>query len=504
MGGGHVFRCLALADELRRQGAETMFVAAQMLDTLAQRIEASRHAMVRIAPPGALDDDRSGWEEGCWVDEEQHADVRQTEDATGNCDWIVLDHYKLNSVWSGAARAFARNILAVDDLANRPHDCDLLLDQTLGRATSDYSRLVPQAARVLTGPFFALLRPEFAAARRAALAARFPARAPARLLISLGSTDIGGCTEAVLDAALSLGIDTPIDVLFGTSGAVGLLRARRLAGANANVTVHDEAADVARLMAEADVAIGAAGVSSWERCCLGLPAVTLVVAENQRLLAHSLRSADAALAAASPEKAASEAAALLDDPHRRLAMTAAAAAVTDGRGVERVAAIILGDTDLRAMNPPLLRPVTIGDCERLWLWRNDVAMRAMAKSPTVIPWPDHVDWFNGRIANPNGLFLVAECGREPVGTVRFDRQDGRKSFLVSVNLASEWRGGGLGARILIDACAAFDRAYGCHPLEAEIRCNNPSSQRIFLAAGFRSTGSADGAYLQYRRPPASG
>lgn len=336
IGGGHAARCLALADELLGRGAETLFVCGDVLDWVARRITMSGHKLHHLPSLGRIDVVEAGWEEQRWSEEVQEGDAQLTGVAAGPCDWVAVDHYALDATWGRTARSFTTRILVVDDLANRAHDCDVLLDQNMGRAAADYGHLIPPGARLLVGPYFALLRPEFAAARSAALARRRALQAPARLLLSLGSTDIGGITATVLEAVLSEGVAGAIDVIYASESAESLRQARLLAEAHANVTIH-VGANMVGLLSSADLAIGAAGGSAWERCCLGLPSVVLVIAENQRLGAESLASVDAAMAVATPEAAARTAAALLRDPERLAAMTAAATAVTDGRGAERVA-----------------------------------------------------------------------------------------------------------------------------------------------------------------------
>lgn len=307
IGGGHAMRCLTLAAALEEGGWRTLFACASGSEDTVPALAAKR----RIDPTAPI-----------------------AERAT----LAVIDHYGLDARDERRFRDHAGRILVIDDLADRPHDCDYLLDQTAGRSASDYLGKVPAACRLLLGSDFALLRPEFAQARAAALARRGGGRA-ARALLSFGASDPKGYGVAVARAILAADSHLVIDLVVDAAGRDA---AADLAAAYTDrLTVHYRAADMHRLMAVADLAAGAAGTTSWERCALGLPCVLVVTADNQRLIAKRLAEAGAAeFAGDGPAVAAAEVAgrvlALAADGERRAAMSRAAAALVDGRGVQRV------------------------------------------------------------------------------------------------------------------------------------------------------------------------
>lgn len=261
VGGGHVMRCLTLARSLAARGAACAFVAPPMV----------RGLMKTFGPRGieALDTPEAT------VDQ-----VRALADAF-RPDWLVIDHYRLTRADESALRAPDRRLMVMDDLADRPRDCDLLLDPGYGRVVEDYRGLLPNGAQVLAGPSYALVRPEFAAMREQALARRGegPVR---RVLVSLGLTDVGGVTGKVVQALLPVLGDRRLDVALGL-GTPSLAALQTLI--DPRVALHVDAPDMASLMSEADLAIGAGGSSTWERACLGLPGVTVILADNQRDLA---------------------------------------------------------------------------------------------------------------------------------------------------------------------------------------------------------------------------
>jgi UDP-2,4-diacetamido-2,4,6-trideoxy-beta-L-altropyranose hydrolase len=330
VGGGHVMRSLTLAHALQDAGAACAFVAPP---AVAAVLDAFGEGVARI----------------------ETGDVTAAElvafaaKAARDFDAVVVDHYGLSAP-DHRVIAAGRPSLVIDDLADRPLAADLILDSGPARQATDYDGLAPPGAELLLGPNHAPVRPAFAVLRKAALARRADAPPVRRILVSLGLTDVGGITGRVVDLALPLlremGIgEAALDVVLG-AGAPSLASLRDLAKIEPRLTLHVDTQDMPRLTLEADLAIGAGGSSSWERCVLALPTLLLVLAANQREASAALARADAVLAVdvADPDfetAFAAELARLLDDPLLRDRLSAASAAVCDGRGAARVAAHFL-------------------------------------------------------------------------------------------------------------------------------------------------------------------
>lgn len=333
LGGGHLQRCLTLARALSALGWQTTFAMHEA--SFAAVSAADFAGAERLVLHG---------------DTEAESDEMAAALGAGGADVIVVDHYKRDHRFEAACRAFAAHIAVIDDLADRRHDADLLLDQTLGRTASDYRPLVPQQCRLLCGPRHALLRDAFARRRRATLARRRVVAPVRRILIAMGAADSGNLTSVALDAfcqiAPRLGRTPAIDIVLGASSPHLAAVRRRLEenpAARVHVGVRGEA--MAALMADADLAIGAGGTTSWERCCLGLPSVVVVMADNQATIAANLDAAGAcrcigATAAIRIESLAAAVGELCRDAAQRLAMSKAAAAVCDGLGTASVVAAI--------------------------------------------------------------------------------------------------------------------------------------------------------------------
>lgn len=482
IGGGHVMRCLALADALAERGARCSFVSAWMLTALETTIAAHGHRLLRIDEP-APPPRGAGWEAAALDASAQRRDGERTLASAGPADWAVVDHYWLGTPWEAQLRARQVRVLAIDDL-QREHACDLLLDQTAGRSSDEYRGRVPADATVLAGSAYALLRPEFRTLRPHALERRRAGGPVQRLLVSLGLSDVGGITAEVLDALTALDLQCAIDVVVGAEAA-SREHVEAAAKRDQRVTVHVDPGELARLSAQADIGIGAPGSSSLERCCLGLPSINLPLAENQRELGQRLADLGAALCVGKDEVSGAVGT-LLGDEDRRLRMAAAAAGVTDGTGAEILAARMLSDSAAGDMRT---RAATAEDSERIWLWRNDPGTRERSQTRHAVTWAEHQAWFGRTMASPDHHLFIAERSSEPVAMLRFDKAaSADPAFVVSINVRPTARGGGTGKAALAEACRAFLAANGPARLEAMIHADNVPSRNIFESLGFRYSG----------------
>src|SRR5690606_19758298 len=227
-----------------------------------------------------------------WLGVSWQEDARETQVALNQWkpDWLAVDHYALDQEWERALASTVSKIMVIDDLANRTHQCALLLDQNLGRCMSDYDNLLPRNCKRLIGPDFTLLRPEFARLRERSLKRRQHPEVK-RILISLGGVDRTNVTGQILDrfAESELPECIELDIVMGAASP-HLAEVRQQASQLLfKTTVSASVADMAERMMLADLSIGAVGSTSWERCCLGLPAILMVLAENQKSAAEALK-----------------------------------------------------------------------------------------------------------------------------------------------------------------------------------------------------------------------
>lgn len=347
IGTGHVMRCLTLADALRERGAQSTFICRPHAGHLFDLIKQRGHEAIALSP---LDDVYIAPADpfhAKWLGTDWASDATQTSQALGEpvVDWLVVDHYALDRRWEQALRPHTRRIMAIDDLADRPHDCDLLLDQNLGRQIQDYSGLLSRHTQTLIGPAYALLRPEFAQWREYSLQRRANPQFK-NLLITMGGVDQTNATGQVLDVLTHCELPTElrITVVMGphapwlaqvqAQAAVMHRPSQVLAGVN----------NMAQLMAESDLCIGAAGGSAWERCVLGLPTLVLILAANQHSGAMALQTHGAALFAADTQQLIAQMKELftLEKQNTVLRkMSQTAAQLTHGDGVSQVVDLLL-------------------------------------------------------------------------------------------------------------------------------------------------------------------
>ena len=343
IGSGHVMRCLTLADALKAQGADCHFISRAHRGHLLVVIEQRGHKVHCLAAPSTDTQTAQEPVHAAWLGSTWQTDAADTAAILADLqpDWLVVDHYALDQRWEEALAPHYRKLLVIDDLADRAHNCDLLLDQNLGRQAAHYAPWVPAHCRVLTGSHYALLRPEFAALRPYSLQRRQAQPTLRHLLITMGGVDQPNATGQVLQVlkTCALPADCRITVVMGLT-APWLQDVRELAAQipwPADVVVN--VSDMAQRMADSDLAIGAAGSTSWERCCLGLPTLMVVLAENQKSSAQALKNANAAyLIGGEGDIATHLPLAFKELPSSDFQgrMSLAASAVSDGKGVEQI------------------------------------------------------------------------------------------------------------------------------------------------------------------------
>lgn len=447
LGTGHVMRCLALAEALKAKRAEIGFVCRELPAHYASLIRKAGYAL-----------------------------ATGDEAEVGACDWLVVDHYALGADWERQQRGRAAKIMVIDDLANRPHDCDLLLDQNVLSAGNPYQGRVPAGSRVYLGPRYALLRHAFAEERSRA-APR--SGAMQRVFVSFGGSDPRNHTAAALEALRPYAKQLErIDVVIGPASPFAddiAARCRTLPQAELHRGTHELPA----MLARADLAIGAGGTMAWERACMGAPTLAFGIAANQVPVLEGLFQAGCAAGESwMPEPDAGRIAAWVSvavhSPTLLRAMGARSAELVDGHGTRRIA-------DALVPEPILFRRATIQDAADILRWRNDPRVRSGSLDAGEIDAQGHAAWMRRVLADRARVLLIAESGGRAVGVVRFDL-DG-KGATISVYRAAEAMEGSRG---LIRAATEWLRAN--HPeiaqVSAEILADNAGSLAAFRKAGY--------------------
>jgi UDP-2,4-diacetamido-2,4,6-trideoxy-beta-L-altropyranose hydrolase len=340
IGTGHVMRCLTLAEELKNRGFACRFICRAHPGNMIGNIRQCGFSVHELPYEGFRKVDEATPQHAEWLGVNWQTDATQTQISLSQyqVDWLIVDHYGLDARWEISLSAYCKRLMVIDDLADRKHVCTLLLDQTFGRLPTEYVSLVPSSCEIICGSLYAMLRPEFAAWRKYSLNRRSIPHVGS-ILVSVGGVDNDNVTCRVLKNLNNscLPPNCKITVVMGQK-APWLenvrLEAKSLRWPTCVVVGVN---NMAQLMADCDLAIGAAGATSWERCCLGLPTILLTIAENQRTIAHALNYVGAAYQA--DVKTIGNSPLIKDEylePKSLKAMIAAAASITDGFGVVRV------------------------------------------------------------------------------------------------------------------------------------------------------------------------
>ena len=490
-------RCRTLARQLQSRGAAVSFLCRRQPGDLISLLQQEFEVLALPAQSLAACDGLDGRDlYAAWLGCTQGQDAAQclevlAEAAIKSPRWVVADHYGLDAHWeaqllAGLAGSDAPpQLLVIDDLADRPHQADLLLDQNFfGHATHQrYQDLVPSQCCQLLGPDYALLGPEYAQ-----LHPLVPRRTELRrVLVFFGGVDpsnlTGRALEALMDPALA---DLAVDVVLGLQSphrqAVEELVARR-----PHTTLHGPLPSLAGLIARADLAIGAGGATTWERACLGLPSLVVAIAANQLPFSEALDQAGHLLllgdgASVTAEQIRSTLLRLHIEPKPKKTATA----LTDGWGAPRLTMAMLGPQGAIS-----LRPATAADESLLLHWANDPQVRANSFSPEPIAPKDHHHWFQKGLTDPNRLLLIATTADGcPIGQIRFDRQPGSaqadgSEAAVDLSLDRCARGHGLAAALVRLGLQALEQRWGpAVEAVAEVLNSNTASNACFARAGF--------------------
>ena len=444
IGSGHLMRCVTLANVLAGRGAMVTFLtrpgAAPLLETV--RAKGYQVRILSDDPPKSAPSP-DGTAHDHWLPVTMARDAEQSAAILGEIgplDLLVVDHYALDHRWEERLRPHAGRILAIDDLADRRHDCDILVDQNLVEGfETRYDGLVPVWCRKLLGPTYALLGQEFRAARSTLRRRDGVVR---RILVFFGGADPSNETSKALRAIEALGRrDIAVDVVLGAmSPHIDVVRAQITRMPNA--TLHVQVPNMAELMVVADLAIGAGGSATWERCCLGLPTIAMALADNQvgtlkklenlkaiEFIGNAVGAKEAQLRSALDQ--------MMRSPDWLRKQATIADQVTDGRGAIRVALLLRPPLD-NAHRPVFLRPLLEEDANSIFAWQNEPSSRRYSKNPRPPSLREHTAWMQRMLTRPTTLTLIVEVLDEAAGLIHLTPEcacNARSGYIVSVLIA---------------------------------------------------------------------
>lgn len=292
-GTGHVMRCLTLAEQFRSVCSQIVFFCRRHRGNLIASIKEKGFDVCELPlhPDQSFYGKRFEYLEwlGCSQQTDAQDCINQIHTISDSIDLLVVDNYALDENWEKQIRPYVNKIMVIDDLADRKHDCDLLLDQTFDRNVKDYFDFVEDKTRLLVGAKYALLRQEFSEWRPYSLQRRNNPSIK-QILITLGGVDSQNVTSEILNSLYESALpkNTKIIVIMGNASPWLENVMATAKQASLKVEVRINVNNMAELMANSDFAISAAGATAWELCCLGLPTLMVVLAENQRQIAANL------------------------------------------------------------------------------------------------------------------------------------------------------------------------------------------------------------------------
>ncbi len=460
IGAGHVMRCMSLANALQARGGQACFVALDLPTHLENVLQAQGHEVRRL-PESVRGDEL--------------ADARATLDGEQSLVACVVDHYQLGPDWEAEVMAHAP-VLALDDLG-RSHASRWLLDQNFyADPQARYATRCPANVQRLLGPSFALLRSEFAHAKASAHVRDGLVR---HVLVFLGGMDADNLTATALKAighGLSPGVQ--VTVIAGASHP-DLPGLQAWCDARGHAALHVQVCDMTPHLLAADIAIGAGGSSTWERCACGLPTVSICLADNQREVI--LEGARAGFLwginhVPSADELATVLRALAGAPGLVQHMSRQSLQVTDARGAGRVAELLIP----KAMQ---VRHATADDARMIYEWRTSPEVMGASRNTASFPFEDHLAWLERVLQDPQRLLLIGLHDGREIGVVRFDIDGGRAE--VSIFLAPGTMGAGLGRSLLAASEAKLRHK---HPqvtrVDAWVNADNPRSFQLFQHLGY--------------------
>ena len=493
IGSGHLMRCLTLARLLRQQGAKVGFLCRDLLGNLARKVEGEGFHL-HLLPRRDRMTSESRLAHASWLETSWEQDAKDCSEFIGigedAPDWLIVDHYALDERWERAMRPHVGSLMVIDDLADRRHDCDILLDQNLVLGMQDrYRDLVPPHCHLLLGPKYALLGDEY---RQLRPTVRARDGEIGEVFVSFGGVG-AELTVMALQALRAIDhsdlsviavspADLPDDVLVGWDRLIH----------------HSQLPSLAPLMATADLAVGAAGTTSWERLCLGLPAAVVTMAENQKPIAEGLQDAGLIHLVGDSEELKQEG---LRTALRRIIeagsdreMSERCLAAVDGLGTERCLELLLPPRDLSIE----MRDAGDEDEGLLLSWANDPETRAGSFQKGLIDLATHRPWLACRLNSDWCRIFVAQTALgTPLGQVRFESEDEGR-WRLHYSLSRLFRGRGLGRNLLEIAIDRLIDELGEVELVASALEDNIASQKTLEALGFKAVGEGDGAICYQR------
>jgi UDP-2,4-diacetamido-2,4,6-trideoxy-beta-L-altropyranose hydrolase len=415
IGSGHVMRCLTLAEELRDSGATVEFIAKNHQENINEQIK-SKGFKIHLLSDSTINKQQSliGYEQ--WLGVKQDIDANETIQIVKDreVDWLIIDHYGIDNNWEEKLRPYTKNIMVIDDLANRKHDCDILLDQNYINDERRYDHIVSLGTIKLLGPKYTLLRKEFISNKNN----RTQNNIIKRVFIYFGGSDLGDLTTLVVNALTQPKLKHLLaDVVIGSANQFQSELNEKIEK-HPNINLHIQVNNISKLMSKADLAIGAGGATTWERMAMGLPSIVVTVADNQVAFTKDLDRDDYIKWLGNADQVDNKIIcnALLDainNSDRLQNQSRKCQELINGKGLQVVSKLLTTAPDSETLS---VRKAKLTDVSLYWQWENNLVVRK-----NTIKWQEYQEWFNGVLNHTDTVLLLMGSSFCPIGLVLFER-----------------------------------------------------------------------------------
>jgi len=479
LGTGHVRRCLTIAKGLIDLGVrDVVFICSRLEGNIIDDL-ANHSFKVRIiarSPEYNLKDvQQNRVPEIDRLSQVQVVDAEQTINLLNNehPDILITDSYLIAETWENIVRPYVKSLVVIDDLANRFHNCDTIIDNNFSDISDAYDLLVTSKCRKLCGTKYVLLNQDFLSVTNT----RNPLVHVTKLLVFFsGSVELNPLAVSVVNKLTSIDPDTiQIDVVVGGDNEEVIEVANSIT--RPNTTVFGPVPNFVQLMKNANLAIGAGGITNWERCYLGLPAIVVAIAENQ-VPSSSALSRDkyinyvGELTDETPAKIEDLVRQFINNTVLLNRQSIICQKLVDGKGLRRVLISLLPKSYFTFS----LRLANANDVDLYFDWVNDPEVRKSALNPSLIKFENHIQWFNKQVISNDAFMYVYECDGVAIGQTRFNIIDGVAYIDYSIDAFA--RGKGIGYYMLEEAIKQFSNMNKVLIL-AEVKKQNPASISIF-------------------------
>ena len=504
IGVGHLARCLTLARRLTALGVSVEFYCRKTDQYSYSQLLTATHRVIFLEDQHRSEELVAGHQspEIVWTPHDQEADAIAVIKALGGCasyDWLIADHYGLDICWEKKVGVVAKRLMVIDDLANREHDCDLLLDQGYyGDQGNRYSPLIPDKCRVALGPGYALLSQRYSLLRRERLRHSGIPSSHRSILVCFGGTDQKNLYQLVIEAFRSANLENVrLEVVLGGSTR-HVDYFRRQTQFDESILILHQRTSLAELMAQASLFVGGIGHTTWERCCLGVPALGISLAQNQEQLAERLNRAGVLSWIGTRETITCST--LLKQLELFFQKGSSDAereslyGLVDGKGASRILTALSAERS-RVVQ---IRSAEEKDSEELLHWVNESTVTQFSFRQQAVKYSEHRDWFRRQLTSNDVEIFIGEIqAGMAVGQIRFSRH--QTNWKITYSVESTVRGLGYGRQLLEKGIQALKQRGHVETLSAEVHQSNLASLTLFKQLDFTLLKGKSQGVVEFRK-----